>query len=526
MKHFFKSFIIIVIGSVAALGSLHFFWPKWSPVDSYLASRFSAPTVVAERGPLTESLKVTNAKLVARESFELSFPFGGRLTDIFVVEDQLVYDPIPLAKLDTTILESEKKKAVAVMHQNQANVAKLRLGARTEDLAISNNEVKAAKTTLTNSKRKLVNAIRAAYSDTDDAIRTKTDPMFVDPRGDSPETDFTASDSDLENDIEAERHSLEGRLDDWENEVRGLDIGDNLTKAQSNAENALKKSQEFLDDLSVAVSALSAGGGLSQETLDTWKADLSTARSTVSTTRAALSAAFTTYQGAGRDLTTTESQYSFKEAGSMSQDIDIAKFQLEEAETVVTMAEKQLSEATLETPHSHLLVKKIYPKIGEHVDASEPVIVLDTPELKIQLDIPEEDMGKVTIGNPITVSLDAFPDMPATGEIETIEPQEIVKNESVYYRVSARLLSDQKKEWRSGMGGTANVIVGQSATTLQVPKSTVYSKNNKRFVQILDWNETPEEQEVIVGIQDDKMIEIKSGLEENQEIVLYPSPLK
>lgn len=525
MKSFFTSLIVVAVGSVVALGCLHFFWPKWSPVDSYFASRFSIPTVKAMRGPLTESLKVTNAKLVAHESFELSFPSNGKLTTLFVTEDQLIYDPIPLAKIDTIILENEKAAALAVFNQNKANVAKILSGTRSEDLTVSHNELQSSKTTLTNSKQKLVDALRSAYSDTDDAIRAKTDPLFVDPRGATPETDFTATDSDLENTIESERHTLEGDLGDWEDEAHGLNTSDNLTKAESHAKDYLDNAQEFLDNLSKAVSDLSAGGALTQDTLDTWKAALATARTTISTTRATLSTAFANYQAAGRDLTTTESQDSFKQAGAMSQDIDIAKFQLEEAESAVAVAEKKLSEATLETPHSLLLVKKIYPKVGEYINIGTPVMILDTPELKMQLDIPEEDMGKIAIGNLVTLTLDAFPNKPITGAIESIEPQEVIKNESIYYRASVRL-ENQQNEQRSGMGGSASIIVGETTTALHVPRSAVYRKNAKTVVQILGWNEIPQEQEVTVGIQGDKMTEIKSGLKENQEVVLYPSALK
>lgn len=525
MKRFLFNLATIVVGSAIALAILHFFWPQWSPLDSYLKSRSIIPTVTVKSGPLTESLKVTSAKLVPRETFNLSFPVGGTVTDIFVTEGQLIYNPTPLAKIDTTLLELAKNKAIAILRQNQANVTKLKAGARQEDLVISNNEIQASKTVLTSTKKKMVDAIRSAYSDTDDAVRAKTDSIFTDPRGDNPETNFTADDSDLENDIERERKSLEDMLDDWKDEVHKLDTGDNLTKAHNTARENLTEAQEYLDDLAQAVSALSAGGGLSQDTLDTWNADIATARATINAARTTLSTAFGNYQTAGRDLTTTESQYTYKQAGSMSQDIDIAQFQLEEAGNGVAIAEKNLADATLQTPHSHLLVTKIYPKVGELIAMNEPAITLDTPELKLQLDVPEEDMAKVVLGNPVKFLLEAFPDTVITGKIETIEPKEVIKNENTYYRVFVRL-DEQKELWRSGMGGTAHITVGEAATTLQIPRSAVYNKNSKPVVQVLGWNGTPEEKEVSTGIKDDSMIEVKNGLDENQEIVLYPSPLK
>lgn len=294
MIRFFKSIILIALGSLIVLACLHFFWPKWSPIDSLLISRFTLPTIQVQNGPLLESFRVTDARLVARESFELSFPSAGTIADIFVIEDQLIYEPIPLVRLDTALQTLEVAKARAILKQNQSHVAKLKAGTRDHELTVSNSETKASKEALKQSKRQLLDALRAAYSDTDDAIRTKTDPLFIDPRGDNPETDFSLSDSGLENDIESERHSLEDVLIDWGREAHELETSSNLSDARSNAQKNLDQAQEFLDDLGEAVSSLSAGGALTTDILDTWKTNVTAARSGVNTARTNLSTAFST----------------------------------------------------------------------------------------------------------------------------------------------------------------------------------------------------------------------------------------
>ena len=525
MKKVFTTLVILgIIGVTAAL--VHFLRPAWSPLALLGMNSSSEKTVLVTRDELEETLKVNNAHLVPKETFELSFSTAGTVEDIFVVEDQLIYDPIPLIKIDTATLELERKKALAVLRQHQTNISKLKSGTRPESLSVTGSATKAAKTVLANTKTKFVDAFKNAYSDTDDAIRNKADQMILNPRSDSPETDFTASDSNLENDIESEREALEDNLEEWADEADDLSTSGNLSKRFQAARKRLEKAQEFLDDLALAVNSLSAGGGLSQDTLDTWKDALATARTTVGTTTSALSTAYANYQNAGQDLTTSESTLSLEEAGTLSHDLDIAQFQLEEAQSALDVATEKLAEATLHTPHSHLLVKKIFPKIQEHVAASEPVILLATPELKIELDIPEEDMAGIAIGKKITLNLEAFPGAtPPAGEITTIEPQEITKNGSIYYRVFAHL-TEQQPEWRAGMSGDASVTIGELHPALQVPRSAVYTKKGKKMIQHLGWYGQPEEKEVVVGIKNETSMEILEGLEEDDTVIRYPSALR
>lgn len=516
----FTTLSVIIFGAIAWFG-LSFLWPDFSWSALFNKKGFSQETVLAEPGTVTKTVVVNNAKLVARDDFELSFPFAGRIDSLSTEEGLIVSAQSELAKLDTSELELEREKAAAVMRQSQANLGKVIAGTRSGVVTISSDKVRGFKTTLSGNKKALVDALRAAYTTADDAIRNQADQTMTNPRSDSPQISFTLSDASLESEIESERHAIESTLSDWEDEANGLKTSDNLTKKNTSTEKKLGKIRTFLDDLAYGLNGVTAGGGLTQETLDTWKAALATARTNVSTAKSDLTTAFNAYRGTGRDLTVAESELGLQQSGNVSQDIDISRFQLEEAERALDIAEEKLLQAKLLSPRDNLIVKKIYPDTGERVSVGEPVINLATTELKIQIDIPEEDMAGIALGNHVNVTLEAFPySPPLEGTIEFIEPKEILKNESVYYRLYATL-KEQHPEWRTGMTGDAKIQSGQAASVLALPRSALYQKNKKQFVQRTTWDGF-EEIEVTPGLTGETLVEIKNGLQAGDEIARYP----
>lgn len=516
----FTTLSVIIFGAIVWFG-LSFLWPNFSWSTLFNKNRVTQETVLAEPGTITETVIVNNTKLVARDDFDLSFPFAGRIDTLSTAEGLIVSAQSELAKLDTTELELERQKAEATMRQSQANLGKVIAGTRSGVITVSSDKVRGFKTTLSGNKKTLVDALRAAYTAADDAIRNQADQTMTNPRSDSPQISFTISDTSLESEIESERRSIESTLTDWEDEANGLKTSDNLTKKNTSTEKKLGKIRTFLDDLAYGLNSVTAGGGLTQETLDTWKAALATARTNVNTAKSDLATAFNAYRGTGRDLTVAESELGLQQSGNVSQDIDISRFQLEEAERALDITEEKLLQAKLLSPRDHLIVKKIYPNTGERVSIGQPVINLATAELKIQIDIPEEDMAGIALGNHVSVTLEAFPhNPPLEGIIEFIEPKEILKNESVYYRLYATL-QEQRPEWRTGMTGDAEIQSGQSTSVLALPRSALYQKNKKQFVQRITWDGF-EEIEVTPGLSSETMTEIKNGLQTGDEIVRYP----
>ncbi len=85
---------------------------------------------------------------------------------------------------------------------------------------------------------------------------------------------------------------------------------------------------------------------------------------------------------------------------------------LEAAQSDVELLQVQLEKKTVDAPlTATVLVKAVAVEEGEYVTPGQPVAVLvDLREMKLKVYIPEQEAGKIKLGDPARVRVDAFPD--------------------------------------------------------------------------------------------------------------------
>jgi hypothetical protein len=74
--------------------------------------------------------------------------------------------------------------------------------------------------------------------------------------------------------------------------------------------------------------------------------------------------------------------------------------------------------------------------------------------------------------------------------------------------------------WRIGMTVTAKIILQSKKAAIAVPIQALVKKGNTTFVQVLDAENKPVDKEVKVGITGSQLVEILSGIQVGEEVVL------
>jgi HlyD family secretion protein len=167
--------------------------------------------------------------------------------------------------------------------------------------------------------------------------------------------------------------------------------------------------------------------------------------------------------------------------------------------------------------------------------------VADLGTMLVKAGVNEVDIGKVRLGAPATVTLDAYPKVRFPGKVSRIAPAARLDNQVKVFDVEIALDS-QGKELRTGM--TANVsIKGEKATkVLSVPVESVFHREDgeivylKRAVPLSGdgktaapkatpdprdaWKQKFEERKVESGIASLAQVQIISGLVVGDEVAL------
>lgn len=493
------------------------FWVYQRYVRSDAAARL---TFTVERGDIEEAVQA-RGEVVSQKEFTMEFPFAGTVEQVYVKEGEKVSRGDPLAKLDTKDQELEFKRLEAIRAQNEANLRKLEAGETPQDISVSESKVEGARTAAENAQKTFAEVITDSFTKADDAIRNKIDPLFINP-GTSPQLVFTASNPQVEVDLESLRLSMESKFASWQSSLATLTVASDLTPYNAEAQANLSLVRAIHDKATLALNNLTAVGTLSQTTIDAWRAGVSAGRTTVSAAVTNLTAAREAFRAAQTNLEYEERALASKRAGTRVEDLAAARAKVEETENQIAAAEEKIAKATLRAPAA-ARVMNISLERREMSNPGTTAMTLSISEQKVQADISELDIGKIKEGdgNAATIEFDAFPDEPYTGRVVSVEPQAVVKDGDKYFRLNVFFDRATSSEHIIRTGMSADLVIKTSFRqgVLKVPELAVYKRNKQRFVKVLE-NGVPTEVEVKVGISNGESVEIISGLSEGQIVVV------
>ncbi len=164
--------------------------------------------------------------------------------------------------------------------------------------------------------------------------------------------------------------------------------------------------------------------------------------------------------------------------------------------------------------------------------------VADTSKMIVKAGVNEVDIGKIRVGMPVKVTLDAYPKVSFKGKIDRIAPAVRIDEKVRVFDVEIRL-DAQGRELRSGM--TANIEVNgeRKEKVLTVPVESVFQRDDSEIVFVKKpwdpkakpvqksakndkdaWKKFFERRTVVTGLADNSRVEILSGLKRGEEVAL------
>jgi len=169
-------------------------------------------------------------------------------------------------------------------------------------------------------------------------------------------------------------------------------------------------------------------------------------------------------------------------------------------------------------------VGDIVTPFGAAVNAKASVVTIaDMTSLKVEADVSESNLGKVKIGQPCEIQLDALPDSRFRGEVHMIVPTADRSKASVMVKV--RFLD---KDLRILPEMSARVAFLERPVTKneEEPKTAVnpavlVTKDGKKVAYSVK-GDTVVETQVIPGEKMGDLVEIREGLKPGDKVVLNP----
>lgn len=256
------------------------------------------------------------------------------------------------------------------------------------------------------------------------------------------------------------------------------------------------------------------------------------------------------------------SEYEMAQASRES-----AYYNVQSAAATVNEAKDNLGRTTIYSPMSGT-ISKLDAELGERVVGTQQMAgteilrVANLAEMEVEVEVNENDIVKIAVGDSAIVEVDAYLGKEFKGivtEISNSAADDLTADQVTNFDVKVKILKQSYAEltegrpedfspFRPGMTATVDIITSRKKNIIGVPISAIVIKNDttsvKKNINGNDKEQTPSAKKTITdetfecvfvkngdevrlqvvktGIQDDTNIEISKGLKVGDEVITGP----
>ncbi len=191
------------------------------------------------------------------------------------------------------------------------------------------------------------------------------------------------------------------------------------------------------------------------------------------------------------------------------------------AEARIAAIEASLGLASLSTPFGGTITE-VNAKVGDQVTPGTTSFRLDDlSRLLVDVQIPEADINRLAVGQPVSMTFDAILGKEYSGVIIEVGRVGTPVTGIVNFKVTIEL-QDMDESVRPGMTAAVNIVINQLENVLLVPNRAVRLREGQRVVYLLKLG-IPTAVPIEIGAQSDLTSEIISGeVKEGDTVVLNP----
>jgi RND family efflux transporter MFP subunit len=370
---------------------------------------------------------------------------------------------------------------------------------------------------LSESKTNALNAISSAYNSMDDVVRVKTDTYFSDPRFEDAKLLPSIPDASLVYSIEAERKAIENMLVTRQAKNKALSSETDLVSELNSVQNEVQMVKSYLDDLSSAISKAVPDSTYSQSSLDSAKAVVSVARSTIAGTITSVTGSRTSL-----NASIAASQVAGKTTGDSSGTVTTADANVKSALGTYDAALSRLEKTVIRSPISGTL-NSLSIETGDFISGfTQVAVVSNNGALEVVSYVTDDDAKRIQVGNEVMI------DNAVKGVITRIASAIDPTTKKIEVRIG---ITDKSSTLVNGQSVRINITKGKQVITsksgpITIPLSALKLTPNGAYVFTLSATSSlialPVKDGAILGDE----IQIIGGLNGTETIVTDARGLK
>ncbi|MDE2869902.1 MAG: efflux RND transporter periplasmic adaptor subunit [Chloroflexota bacterium] len=189
---------------------------------------------------------------------------------------------------------------------------------------------------------------------------------------------------------------------------------------------------------------------------------------------------------------------------------------LSDATRALETARTALADATLISPTTGVVLT-LDADVGERVSAAFLTVGV-SDSLRVRVNIDENDIGMLEVGQPVELTFTALDDREYTGNVAWIAAQGEVDQGLVTFPVDIALDAPDE-QLRAGLTADVEILVAEARNVIVVPKAAVQTTPRGGLVFVAAADGSSSRRVVQTGLSGRLLIEIVSGLEAGELVM-------
>ena len=211
------------------------------------------------------------------------------------------------------------------------------------------------------------------------------------------------------------------------------------------------------------------------------------------------------------------------ESDNVTDSVQSASDNVKDAQISLENQYENLEDYTVKSPINGTVIEKLV-KAGDTIDAGAKLCTIyDLSYLKMTMNVDELDINKISVGQDVTITADAVEGKTFAGKVTKINMAGTTTNGVTTYPVEVQI-DNPDEDLLPGMNVSTEIVVSQADDVIAIPVGAVTRGNMVLVKTGANSSEDPsipegyEYVEVETGISNDSYVEIKSGINEGDEI--------
>ena len=185
-----------------------------------------------------------------------------------------------------------------------------------------------------------------------------------------------------------------------------------------------------------------------------------------------------------------------------------AQAAVDAALTQVSLAKRNLGYTVVVSPMAGYVSDRPA-DVGEYVSPQQKVAtVVNLNPLRVRIDIPEQAISQIHVGESVSVSVAAYPDRGFSGHVARVSPSVTTASRTLTVEAD---VENPKAELKPGQFATVRILLPQTEAAVLVPQRSLRTISGSTYVFVIK-NGHAEQRLVQSGQTEGDLVELKSGV--------------